>query len=388
MPNYRSIAGHIAFTELTFAAAPFLRNSPFLSLSGAILSSARNDPITAAAVSLWVSRIIQPDKREELIAALSGNPFVTKACPRINLATIIQQYNALLTREPARANALLFATESVLHDDFFFERESPAGDQILLLIDQAAQRLGITTELKAVAADRINLNGLPVTATKTEIQKYMLYRGIVAAHGSIDSWNQVLIGNSVILGLRVTSSSLINRGRGEYNDRMIVLWRGVGSRRRAEEFNAFNTEPTAQYDGNQSGNSNVSFRRAEGEDVGGSRIPELGRLADGTYEMLETTHQNPRAARSNVSFRPTPAAVANGTGRIERDSNHDGLFNNQDANRTTNLNDTFKIHSGSMTNTDSAGCQTVHPNDYARFIRSARSVAGQTRWRYVLRTVL
>ena len=114
----------------------------------------------------------------------------------------------------------------------------------------------------------------------------------------------------------------------------------------------------------------------------GDGILELGRMGTGTYEMHATTHPNPTGG-TDWSLRPTPAAVRTGAGMIQRDSNHDGLFNDDDRNGRQPLNDTFKIHRGSRGNTDSAGCQTIHRDDFDGFVRAAR-VNGQSVWQYVL----
>ena len=69
---------------------------------------------------------------------------------------------------------------------------------------------------------------------------------------------------------------------------------------------------------------------------------------------------------------------------VQRDTNADGYFTAGDPRGTQDLNPTFKIHSGSRRNTDSAGCQTIHPDDYRAFIDAAQSNPRQTRWQYVL----
>jgi hypothetical protein len=48
------------------------------------------------------------------------------------------------------------------------------------------------------------------------------------------------------------------------------------------------------------------------------------------------------------------------------------------------LNNSFKIHFGSTGNTDSAGCQTIHPDYAPGFERAVRGNPQQTRWQYVL----
>src|SRR5690606_4517239 len=71
-------------------------------------------------------------------------------------------------------------------------------------------------------------------------------------------------------------------------------------------------------------------------------------------------------------------------GMVQRDTNADGYFTAVDPHGAQDLNPTFKIHSGSRNNTDSAGCQTIHPDDYRAFIDAAQSNPRQTRWQYVL----
>ena len=72
---------------------------------------------------------------------------------------------------------------------------------------------------------------------------------------------------------------------------------------------------------------------------------------------------------------------------IQRDTNGDGYFNGDDANGVQDLNSSFKIHSGSRSNTDSAGCQTIHPDDYQEFINAVRTNTAQEFVTYVLVTV-
>lgn len=239
---------------------------------------------------------------------------------------------------------------------------------------------------------RINQAGnaapaMPDVSGLTEAQKFDVYSSIVATRGNQAAHTGLANGDRVILGMRAEDSSMANRGQGLYNDRVVVLSRGADGVPHVEEFNRANTEPTAQYDGNQRTNRNLAaFRRAEGMDVTGDRIPELGRLGEGTTELIQTTHHNPPLAGTNFSLRPSATAVAGGADRVERDTNHDTFFNQNDPNRTTALNNTFKIHSGSLRNTDSAGCTTIHPNDFARFQGAVTADPAQTRWQYVLTT--
>lgn len=222
----------------------------------------------------------------------------------------------------------------------------------------------------------------------TPRRQYDIYSSIVETRGDAAAITALEAGRRVILGLRKETSTLANRGRGLYDDRIVVMARGSnGAEPSSHEFLRASTEPTAQYDGNQRRNAGIVFRRAEGENVSGDSQPELGRLAEGTIEMLETTHANPRSAGTAFSLRPTPAAIGNGAGGVQRDSNHDSYFDSQDTNGTEDLNRTFKIHSGSNSNTDSAGCQTVHPQDFNAFRTATKADPAQATWQYVLTEV-
>lgn len=227
---------------------------------------------------------------------------------------------------------------------------------------------------------------MPDTANLSDQQKYDVYSSIVETRGTQASHDALEAGDRVILGLRNETNTLANKGQGVYDDRLVVLARDTDGTMHVQEFNRTSTEPTAQYDGNQSANPDVTFRRSEGDDITGDGVPELGRLAQGTTELIETTHANPRSAGTSFSLRPSAAAVADGAGRVERDANHDGLFNADDVNGVVDLNNTFKIHSGSRTNTDSAGCTTLHPDDFGSFRSAVKADASQTRWQYVLTT--
>jgi hypothetical protein len=230
---------------------------------------------------------------------------------------------------------------------------------------------------------------MPVTMGLSAEQKFDVYASIVETRGNQAARDALAKGDKVILGLRNEVSTLVNGGKGEYSDRIVVLSRKDGVVQ-VEEFNRASTQPTAQYDANQKKNV-VTPRTPKGEDVTGDGIGELGRLSEGTTEMKITTHPNPSTTAGKTQFvktfalRPTPAAVRDGVGRVERDSNHDGIFDSKDI-RTNFKDDSFKIHAGSRGSTDSAGCTTIYPDDYDRFVSAVtdNSVMGQASWQYVL----
>lgn len=220
-------------------------------------------------------------------------------------------------------------------------------------------------------------------AQLSEQQRHDVYASIVEARGGQAARDALTNNERVIVGLRTETATTANRGKGAYDDSIAVIWRDAQGGRHAETFTSANTEPTAQYDEAYRNDRSIDFRRTDGQDGDRDGRADLGRMSDGTYALRATTHHNPASAGTNFSLRPTADAVTNGAGRIERDTNHDGLFNGQDPSRLSELNDTFKIHSGSRANRDSAGCQTIAPGDFSRFAGAVQG-GNQTTWQYVL----
>ncbi len=257
-------------------------------------------------------------------------------------------------------------------------------------------------------------------ALASDAQRHDVYASIVSIRGS-DSAREALDRNErVVLGLRQENSTLVGNslrfpqlarvdnpntqdrnearlGTGVYDDRIVVLWRTSDGSRGLESSLLANTEPTAQYDAHarpgraQEGGifSDVAWRRAEGVDSNGDGVADLGRMAEGTFEMQLASHPTPGAGGgTHQALRPTLDAVGNGQGQVQRDSNGDGWFNANDIAGRQSLNNTFKIHMGSRQNTDSAGCQTLHPLDYPAFIGAVTADPNQTRWQYVLTSTM
>lgn len=262
------------------------------------------------------------------------------------------------------------------------------------------------------AANRVDrADGPPRTPTQAEVgaltpqQRYDVYASIVETRGNDAAREDLRNGNRVILGLRTETSTLASatrenpterqadnpatprnessRGTGVYDDTMVVL--GRRDQNQVWQFNQANTEPTAQYSQRAANGEypDVNARRTMGVDANRDGILDPGRMSQGTYEMVGTTHPNP--GPNDFSLMPSNNAVRNGANMIERDVNGDGLFNAADGQRrTTNLDQSFKIHEGSYGNTDSAGCQTIRGEQFDGFTDAVRGNPGQTRWQYVL----
>jgi len=234
----------------------------------------------------------------------------------------------------------------------------------------------------------------------TSAQKYDVYASIALTRGTQRAQDALDANESIIIGMRKETSTaasmgpMTQRGTGVYDDQIVVLRQDADGNRHFFAAARASTEPTAQYDHHASPRrrtedgpfQDVGWRRSEGIDVDGDQLLDLGRLAIGTVEMRRTTHERGSNARPTEAFRPSPEQLGSGRreGGVQRDTNGDSYFNEHDIHGLQPLNATFKIHIGSGQNTDSAGCQTIHPADYQQFIDAAHANPEQTRWQYVL----
>ncbi|RDZ27802.1 XVIPCD domain-containing protein [Lysobacter silvisoli] len=248
------------------------------------------------------------------------------------------------------------------------------------------------------------------TARLSQAQQYDIYASVIGVRGDQAARAALNTQDRVILGMRNDTRTTANHGAGVYDDRIVVVWKDDKGVRHAREFNHSNTEPSAQYDhhagsdgtrviaesGGQvaprlkpsRGYEHVDTRKIEGEDVNNDRIRDMGRLGEGTTEMRADAHPTYGAnPGEEFALRPTAAAVGAGANRVQRDTNADGWFNARDVNGLQALNDTFKIHRGGSSNTDSAGCQTIGGGEYDDFITAVGGNQQQTRWQYVLTSV-
>ena len=332
-----------------------------------------------------------------------------------------QYVEAIRVLEDTRSNQRLVVQEAL--DRYVASGAASEIDRLgstgLLAIDDlpVLQRLQAAT-----GAPRLPAHGrAPGEANEfvglTNAQTYDVYASMAETRGTQAAKDALRLDrHSVLLGLRrenpiwASDDGLGRAGTGVYDDRIVVLMRVSDRERSVFVADRASTEPTAQYSHHAGSNGRRPFsgagagdemrvlaaspgyegvtrpRKIEGEDVNGDTMRDLGRLAEGTVEMSVARHSNPALARTNDAFRPSDAYLGSGQGigGIQRDTNADGYFTSADEHGTQDLNSTFKIHSGSRWNTDSAGCQTIHPEDYQDFISAARLNPEQTRWQYVL----
>lgn len=244
---------------------------------------------------------------------------------------------------------------------------------------------------------------MPNTDGMSDSAKWDVYAQYFQARGiDINDVNTLPAGQRIILGLRVPTATTANRGTGEFDDRIVVLWRGNaggGESRAVREFRAA-TDPSAQYDSRLRGTTvdGVVLNRrprVQGEDANWDRQRDLGRLPAGEYTFQRSTSDV--ISRGEVALRVSSPAT------VERDVNHDGLFNQVDRDELTTVaatrgtdavnarmsaGTTILFHRGGNTNTYSGGCQTFNGRaDWDSFWQSLGPGNDRTRYRYVLQEV-
>ena len=109
------------------------------------------------------------------------------------------------------------------------------------------------------------------TQSLSQAQLHDVYASIVASRGNQAARDSLDRNDErVILGLRKETETTIHQGAGDYDDRLVVVWRDNQGSRHAREFNRANTEPSAQYD--HHAGSDGTRRYADG-----GNAPRLGR---------------------------------------------------------------------------------------------------------------
>ena len=187
--------------------------------------------------------------------------------------------------------------------------------------------------------------------------------------GSTDARFDQRFGRLVLLALRKESSTIANRGKGSYDD-LVVVMRRTGRFRELTTF-PICTEPGAQYSQRASGGDarykGVAFKKADGVDINKDGIKDAGRLTEGTYQYFE----------KKGGFLGDRAFQVKTTQVAERDTDGDGRFTQDDKSRIdpSGAGTSMDIHRGGAVyvlepNTWSAGCQTIPKNRYPTFLKA------------------
>lgn len=188
----------------------------------------------------------------------------------------------------------------------------------------------------------------------SEAEKFDHYQNLIQSNGG-----QFKTGPNQrnIISLRRETDTDANGGRGRYDDTTAMLWTDSQGRQHVREYTS-NTEPSARY------------RGRIGVDANGDGRLDQGRLPAGYYEYNTGYSQN-----LGRVLRPTASANA------ERDTNHDGLFNDG---ATASAGYSMLFHAGGNNMTGSAGCQTMAPAEYNRFWNDLNSAGNPGRIGYTL----
>lgn len=204
---------------------------------------------------------------------------------------------------------------------------------------------------------------------RTPKQEFDSYSAIFWRFGSTDARFDQRFGRLVLLALRRESSTIANRGKGSYDD-LVVVMRRTGRFRELASF-PICTEPGAQYSQRASGGDarykGVKFSKADGVDINKDGIKDAGRLTEGTYQYFE----------KKGGFLGDRAFQVKSTQVAERDTDGDGRFTQDDKSRIdpSGAGTSMYIHRGGADNvlepnTWSAGCQTIPKNRYPTFLKA------------------
>ncbi len=182
--------------------------------------------------------------------------------------------------------------------------------------------------------------------------KFDTFADIIHQYGNEAAAVDLASGKKVVVSVRHDTSVHVNDGKGEYDDRIVVIWQDESGAKHVREF-AGNTDPSGRYeDGGR-----YQVKEIEGVDVNNDGRNDLGRLAEGTYRF-----EKGRVLDRFTGYRATHDQV------VERDSNHDGWFNSLDTQASGQTNAGMHIHPGGNTITGSAGCLTMKPDVFNEFM--------------------
>lgn len=224
------------------------------------------------------------------------------------------------------------------------------------------------------AAKTAHVAGMPNTSTMDKAHKYDLYAQYFSRYGvnvaALDP------GQRVLLGLRVTSNTHARGGGGEYNDRIVVLWREESGAKQVGEFVA-NTEPSSRYEDTPE-NRRIRPKKLTKVNAGGDARGDLGCLPDGLFHYKRDWSDGFKDI-----LRPVEDIF------VVRDVDHDGDFDEADKARCVqaalNSHNSILFHAGGNEITGSAGCQTLQPAKFREFWKTLGKT--QDRFEYVLATV-
>lgn len=198
-------------------------------------------------------------------------------------------------------------------------------------------------------------------AAAREEHEYDYYRKLIERNGG--TFDETPGARNMVAVRRPTNTGANGR-KGVYDDTAVLIWKDDQGHKHVRQYKA-NTEPTAQYVDNA----------RHTEDVNGDGKGELGRLPPGHYEL---EHNWSLKKFITTGDGDTYGMLAGAKVSAEYDTNRDGEFNDG---ATGPGGETMIWHQGSENNVNSAGCQTMPPDDFGRF---NDDMEGATSIRYTL----
>jgi hypothetical protein len=177
--------------------------------------------------------------------------------------------------------------------------------------------------------------------------EYEYYKSLIQRNGGIFDAEYE---KKNLVAIRHETKTDANGGNGLYDDTAVLLWVDSHGLKHVSKYRA-NTEPTTNYLDNPD----------ELRDANGDGQLELGRLPAGSYHYVHNWFRNKSdtVGDGNIFQMPEGAQA-----EAQYDTNHDGLFTE---NAWSGGGETMWWHSGREGDVASAGCQTMHPDDWDRF---------------------
>lgn len=206
-------------------------------------------------------------------------------------------------------------------------------------VDLATWRAGINHPKIAGWEPIVPPLACPAPSGMSDADKYEYYRLIIKGNGGKfhEATNQ-----RNLLGLRKETNVYANRGRGHYDDFLVMLWRNASGQTVVREYSRFCTEPIGRFEGKY------------GDDADEDGDLDLGRIPEGYYEYSTGSFSTlGKVLRPKLTMKSV------------RDINEDGRFSPHEP--ATSAGKSILFHAGNTSDTGSAGCQTLPPNDFKKF---------------------
>ncbi|MBX7099419.1 MAG: hypothetical protein K1X89_17020 [Myxococcaceae bacterium] len=247
------------------------------------------------------------------------------------------------------------------------ELEGKLQDQLLQVTDQSVATLrgqglsredAIATLKKSAGPDAANVleekPGVPNTLGMTNDEKTQVYEKIFLEKASPDAKAAYERGEKVLLGVRHDTPVYANDGRGEFDDKFVVLQKPHdGQPQLVKEYRAC-LDPNTQYGNGIRDNYDV---KGKPENMGQySTYHEGGTFSDPSvdaYSRISGGQTIRMQTGPDGRLYPPPG----GGYQVDADLNGDGVFN--DGFSKTNPKNGYELHGSAVGHTGSGGCVTV-----------------------------